>query len=115
LIALLHFLARHARFVLIAGLIVAVAAPGLAGFMSGYRKLIIAGLLFLTALRIGPHQAIGRRSDFWQSLAGTMVFQLLTPIAVALTFRISGFTSALPAALVFMTAAAPLAGSPTSH
>jgi ACR3 family arsenite transporter len=112
LIAILHFLARYARFVLIAGLVVAVAAPGLAGFMGGYLTLIIAGLLFLTALRIGPRQAIGRASDLWQSLAGVMVFQLLLPIAVAMAFRIGDFTGTLPAALVLMTAAAPLAGSP---
>jgi ACR3 family arsenite transporter len=112
LIAVLHFLARHARFVLIAGLVVAIAAPGLAGVMSGYLKLIIAGLLFLTALRIGPRQAVGKLSDLWQSLAGVMVFQLLLPIVLALAFRIGGLTGALPDALVLMAAAAPLAGSP---
>jgi arsenite transporter len=112
LIAVLHFLARHARFVLIAGLVVAIAAPGLAGLMSGYLKLIIASLLFLTALRIGPRQAIGKVSDLWQSLAGVMVFQLLLPVALALAFRVGGLTGALPDALVLMAAAAPLAGSP---
>jgi ACR3 family arsenite transporter len=112
LTAALHYLARHARFVLLAGLAAGIAVPELAGFMSGYLKAIIAVLLFLTALRIGPRQAVGSMSDLRQSLAGVAIFQVLLPITLALAFRISGFSGALANALVLMTAAAPLAGSP---
>jgi arsenite transporter len=112
LTAALHFLARHARFVLIAGLAAGIAAPELAGFMNGYLKAIIAVLLFLTALRIGPRQAVGSMSDLRQSLAGVAILQALLPITVALAFGICGFSGALASGLVLMTAAAPLAGSP---
>jgi ACR3 family arsenite transporter len=108
----LHFLARHARFVLIGGLVAGIAAPELAGFMSGYLAHIIAALLFITALRIGPRQALGSMSDLRQSLAAVATFQLMLPVTVALAFRIGGFSGALADALVLMAAAAPLAGSP---
>ena len=110
--AALHYLARHARFVLIAGLAAGIATPSLASFMSGYLKAIIAPLLFLTALRIGPRQALGSMRELGQSLAGVALFQLLLPITLALAFRVGGFSGALANALVLTTAAAPLAGSP---
>lgn len=97
---------------LIAGLAAGIALPQLAGFMSGYLKAIITTLLFLTALRIGPRQALGSVGDIGQSLAGVVVFQVALPIAVALAFRAVGFSGVLADALVMTTAAAPLAGSP---
>jgi ACR3 family arsenite transporter len=112
LTAALHYLARHARFVLLAGLAAGIAVPKLAVFMSGHLTAIIAVLLFITALRIGPRQAVGGIGDLRQSLAGTALFQLLLPMTFALAFRISGFSGSLADAVVLMAAAAPLAGSP---
>ncbi|WP_367714500.1 hypothetical protein AB2N04_10745 [Nitratireductor sp. GISD-1A_MAKvit] len=108
----LGFAAAQARFFLIAGLVIGIASPAAAETAKPWIAEMIAGLLFLAALRVGPRSLIGALSDFRHSLVATLVFQLLLPIALALSFLLIGWTGTLPTALILMAAAAPVSGSP---
>ncbi|MEP0563014.1 MAG: hypothetical protein ABJC64_01350, partial [Paracoccaceae bacterium] len=57
------FAARHARWCLILGLIAGLALPGLAAILKPWLPHLVAGLLFLSALRIGPKAALGNLTD----------------------------------------------------
>lgn len=109
---LLGFAASHARFFLIAGLLVGIASPAAAHAAKPWIAEMIAALLFLAALRVGPKALIGALGDFRQSLVATLAFQLLLPIGFALFFLAIGWKGVLPTALVLMAAAAPVSGSP---
>ncbi len=108
----LGFAASHARFFLIAGLVAGIASPAAAHAAKPWIAEMIAGLLFLAALRVGPRALIGALSDLRQSLVATLAFQLALPLAFALFFLAIGWTGVLPTALVLMAAAAPVSGSP---
>jgi hypothetical protein len=104
--------ARQGRFLLILGLVVGIASPRLAIAFKPTIEPLIAGLLFLSALRIGPRQLIGVTSDIGHSLAAALLFQLALPIVLILIFAAFGWSGLLPTALVLMAAAAPISGSP---
>lgn len=104
--------ARHGQWLLIAGLLLGIFAPGLAGMVTPWIGAMIAALLFLAALRIGPRRVLGVAGDFGRTLAGVLVFQLLLPLALAILFLALGWTGTLPTALIVMAAAAPISGSP---
>ncbi|WP_295811032.1 hypothetical protein [uncultured Nitratireductor sp.] len=108
----LGFAARYGRFFLVAGLVTGIALPAAAHAAKPWIAEMIAALLFLAALRVGPKALIGALGDLRQSLLTTLAFQLLLPLAFALTFLGVGWSGVLPTALVLMAAAAPVSGSP---
>ncbi len=108
----LGFAASRARFFLIAGLLVGIASPAAAHAAKPWIAEMIAALLFLAALRMGPKALVGALGDLRQSLVATLAFQLLLPIGFALSFLAMGWEGVLPTALVLMAAAAPVSGSP---
>ena len=110
--ALLGAAARQGRFILIAGLVMGLLAPALAAAFKPFIPHFVAALLFLAALRVGPNQALGAFRDLRQTLAILGLYQLALPLAFALVFHLAGWTGVLPAALILMAAAPPLAGSP---
>jgi arsenite transporter len=112
LTSVLHFLARNARFVLVAGLIAGVSLPQVSAFMSGYLREIIAALLFFAALRIGPSQALGSLGELGRPLTGVLIFQILLPLGLAIIFRVTDYSGPLATALILMAAASPISGSP---
>ena len=112
IINLLGYLGRQGRFVLIAGLVVAVLFPGLAQIIKGWLPQFIALLLFFGAFRIGPVDAIGQLSDINRSVLTVLILQLVLPCALALIFRISGLTGPLITSLILMASASSIAGSP---
>ena len=83
---LLGQVARHGRLLLIAGLVAGIASPALALAMRPLLPWLIAGLLFLAALRVGPRSALavvgGVRTELPRLMSG--VAELAVPLAVEL-------------------------------
>jgi len=104
--------ARQGRFLLILGLVIGVASPRLAVAFKPAIEPLIAGLLFLSALRIGARQLIGVTSDIGHSLAAVLAFQIALPILFIVAFAAFGWSGVLPTALILMASAAPISGSP---
>lgn len=108
----LHFFARHGRYVLMAGLVAGIAFPGLAALLRPLIPEMVAIMLFVAALRIGPAQAFGRFGEIRASLGIVALYQVLLPSALALIFLVLGLGGPLATAAVLMTAASPISGSP---
>ncbi len=112
-IGLFAWLAGHARALLIAGLVAGVALPGLALAMKPWLPELVAGLLFIAALRIGPRQALGAVRDLPATLGFTLLHQLLMPVAAILLLAAGGWMhSPVAVALVLMLSASPISGGP---
>ncbi|WP_235911614.1 hypothetical protein [Mesorhizobium xinjiangense] len=109
---LLALAAKHGRLVLVAGLAAGIAFPGAALAMKEWIAELVAGLLFVAALRVGPRQALGALADLRTSAGFLIVYQIAFPIAAILTFALAGWTGALATGLVLMLAAPPISGSP---
>lgn len=109
---LLHSFARHARAMLVLGLVLGVAMPALAVAMRGWIPHMIALLLFLAALRVGHRAVLGALGDLWTTLGALLLLQLLLPVALALLFAGLGWTSPLALGIILMAAASPISGSP---
>ena len=67
LAALLRLCARHGRLILIAGLVAGVALPDLAAALKPFLPEMVALLLFIAALRVGPRKAAGSLRDMARS------------------------------------------------
>jgi hypothetical protein len=114
LLAPLAGLARHGRIVLVLGLLAGLALPELARAMRPWIAEMVAGLLFLAALRVGPRQAVGALGDIGRSFFFVALFQLVLPLAAAAAFLALGWLAAAPAlGVVLMLAAAPVTASPS--
>lgn len=104
--------ARHGRLLLIAGLLVGIFVSPAAQAVRPFIGELIATLLFLACLRIGPRQALGATADIGIGLKATLILQLLLPIGVVVLLWAAGWTGPIALALILMTAASPIAGSP---
>jgi hypothetical protein len=113
LIAPLVVASRHARLLLVAGLFAGLALPDFAVTMRPWLSELVAGLLFLAALRIGPRKAFGALSDLPGTLGFALLFQLVLPLAaIAIAFALDLRGSALPVAIILMLSAPSISGSP---
>lgn len=108
----LGLLARHGRAVLVLGLVAGIALPEIALAMKAWIAELVAGLLFVAALRVGPRQAFGALRDMRDSLGVAIVYQIAFPLAALGAFALAGWTGALATGLVLMMAASPISGSP---
>ena len=105
--------ARHGRLVLIIGLIAGVALPDLAEAMRPWIGEMVAGRLFLAALRVGPRQAVGALGDIGHSIGLAILFQSGFPLAAIVLFGVLGWNGAAIATFfILMLAAPPVTGSP---
>lgn len=112
-VRLLAGAARHGRLLLVAGLLTGLLAPGLARAMRPWLPELVAGLMFVAALRIGPRQALGAVRELPGVVGLVLVYQLMLPLALAAAFRAAGMAGTPAAtALILMTAAAPISGAP---
>lgn len=109
---LLLAIARHGRLVLIAGLVAGILLPGLAGMVRGVLPELVACMLGVAALRIGPSAARGSLADIHVSLRLVAVYQLLLPLVLAGGFLALGWDGTLATAMVLMAAAPSISGSP---
>jgi arsenite transporter len=104
---------RHARLVLVAGLAAGIALPSLALAMRPWIGAMVAGLLFLAALRVGPRQALGAVGEARTAAMLALVFQVGLPLAAIAVIALGGWTgAALATFFVLMLAAPPVSGSP---
>jgi len=109
----LALVARHGRVALVLGLLAGLALPGIAQMLRPWLPQMIAGLLFLTAFRIGAKAALGGLADGLTSLKATLVLQMALPlIALALFLALGVADTPLAIALVLMLSAPSVTGSP---
>ncbi|MCT4370719.1 hypothetical protein CLG85_010465 [Yangia mangrovi] len=111
--SLLPFLARHARWLMLIGLAFGIALPQVAQFVRPWLSELVALMLFVAALRIGPRAALGAVHHLRGTLGALLVFQLLCPLVlIALASALGLRESPAALALILLMAAAPLASSP---
>lgn len=103
--------AHHGRVILIAGLVAGIALPDLAAALKPFLPEMVAFLLFLAALRIGPRQAIGASRDFSATLVVVALFQIAMPLALFAVFNLLGLSGPLTFAIILMAAGASISGS----
>ncbi len=109
----LSLAATHARAVLVAGLIIGIALPGLARFLAGWIPEMVMALLFLGALRLSPADLRPLGTDLPGALARVLALQLALPLALLTVAYVTGTQSALPIlALVLLACAPPIVSSP---
>ena len=112
-LSLLGWIAGQGRLFLVLGLVAALTLPGGAMMLRPHLPLLVALLLFLTAFRVGFHNALGDFSGGRRALGQVLVLQLLLPMGVlgvllALGIEISPFALAA----VLMLAAPSVTGAP---
>lgn len=112
LAASLGFFADQGRYVLIAGLLAGIAFPPLAIAMRPWLPVLIALVLFVAALRIGPQQALGGLSDLRVTLLVILTYQVVAPIFLYAIFSLFGITGVAATAIVLMVSASSISGSP---
>jgi ACR3 family arsenite transporter len=112
LYATLVLAARRGRLVLVLGLLTGIAFPDVALALRPWIGGLVAALLFIAALRVGPRQAVGALADLRASIGFALLFQVAFPVIAVLLFRLLGWTGTLATALVLMMAAPPISGSP---
>ncbi|MEZ5873069.1 MAG: hypothetical protein R3D32_14755 [Nitratireductor sp.] len=113
-LALFGLAARHGRGMLVAGLIAGMVLPDLALAMRPWLQELVAALLFVTALRIGPKQALGAVRDLPAITLVALIYQLALPLALALVLLATGLSDyRLATALVLMLSASSISGAPS--
>lgn len=103
---------RNARLVLPLGLLAGIFLPSIAAQIKPFIGELIALMLFLASLRIGPRSALGALGDIRVSAAASMVFQLAMPLLFAGIVFLFGWNGTVVAALALMLAASPISGTP---
>ena len=105
--------AAQGRWLLVAGLVAAIAFPGLAVLVREQLPAAVALLLFFSALRVGPRQAVGAARDIGQSFTLVLILQVLCPVVFAVFLMVTGWNGPIALGLALMLTAAPIAGSPS--
>lgn len=112
-LTVLGLAAHYGRSLLVAGLVAGIVLPGVAHAMKPWLPELVALLLFVAALRIGPRQAVGAVRDLQLTAGLTLLFQLVMPIAAIGVMAVGGWLSGpIASSLVLMLSAASIAGSP---
>ena len=109
---LLLLAARHGKALLVLGLLAGVAFPALADALKPHIGIMVAALLLLAALRVGPRQAAGSTRDLGRSAALASLLQLALPVGAITAFYLSGWQGPVALGLILMLAASPVSGSP---
>lgn len=105
--------ARHGPWVLVAGLCVGLALPGLAEAMRPLLPVLVLCLLFVSVLRIPPRALLGTLPDLPKVLGTALALQLAVPLTVIALAHLTGqHLSATALALTLMWAAPSIMGSP---
>ena len=111
--SLLHILARQGKLCLVAGLLAGLALPEVAAALRPYLPGLVALLLFLTAFRVGPAQALGGLAVGRRTLGLVLVLQLALPLAALAVLLPLGWAAApFALAAVLMLAAPSVTGAP---
>jgi predicted Na+-dependent transporter len=112
-VPILLLAARHARLCLVLGLVAGTTLPGLADTLKPWLPTLVALLLLLSALRIGPHAAFGKMTHIRRTLAILSVYQIALPVAALALFVTLGMAQTTVALVIVLLLAAPsISGSP---
>lgn len=109
---MLSFCAKHGRYILAASLAVGLTSSALALLIKPHIDVLIGVLLFVACLRVGPHQVIGAVREIRASLAFTVILQVALPFLIASIAWLGTFQHPLIFAVVLLTSAPALSGSP---
>lgn len=109
---LLQICAVHGRWILAISLAIGLLSETLANFVKPHIEVLIALLLFNTCLRVGPKQALGAMREIRINLIFTIALQILLPVTIAVVLWISDIHDPLWLALILLTAAPAISGSP---
>lgn len=110
---LLTLVARHGQVALVLGLLAGVLLQDLASALKPWLPEMVAGLLFLTAFRIGAPRAFGGLRDGLSSFSSVLILQMVLPLLAVAVFWSLGITATpLAVALVLMLSAPSVTGSP---
>ena len=95
------------------GLLAGLTLPGLASALKPWLPELIALLLFVSALRIGVHAAIGNLGDIRQTLTLALIYQLAAPLLALAVLSLMGLAMT-PAglAIILLLAAPSVTGAP---
>jgi hypothetical protein len=84
--------------------------------MKAWLPELVAGTLFVAALRVGPRQAVGALGDLGKSAALCAVLQVAMPVAAIVVFHLvgwqRGWQGLLATGLTLMASAPSISGSP---
>ena len=95
------------------GLLAGILLPELAAAMRPWLQELVALLMFLAALRIGPRNAFGALTDAPKIVGIAAIFQLILPLAlIALFWSMGVLATNFATALILMAAASSISGSP---
>lgn len=92
MIRILGLFAENGRLVLVTGLLAGILFPSLALAMKPWLPVMIAFVLFIAALRIGPQQALGGFGDFRLTLIVVLAYQIAIPVFLLGIFKFFGLT-----------------------
>ncbi|MFD2856839.1 hypothetical protein ACFSZS_21660 [Seohaeicola zhoushanensis] len=81
---LLVLAARHGRLLLVAGLVAGLVLQDLAQAMRAWLPAMVAGLILISAFRIGHRQAMTSLAELPRLAGAVLAFQVAVPLAVAL-------------------------------
>ena len=104
--------ARHARWVLLVGLILGLVFHQLAFLTRPGIPFFTALLLMVASFRIGPAGLIGALGQLRQHVVLTVLSQALLPICLIVFLSVFGISGWLVMPLLLVAAAAPISGAP---
>ena len=111
--ALLALAARHGPLVLVAGLLAGVFLPDLGAMMRTQIPLLVAVLLFVSALQMDPRDILQAPKELPSNLLAVLALQLAIPLGIVLAAHGLGLAATpVVLALVLMSAAPSIVGSP---
>lgn len=105
-------LVRHARLLLAAALFVGLALPALAALLRPTLPYAVAGLLFLSMLRVEWPQLVETVRRPRLVIAGVLWILIASPLLMAAAVAVSGVAEGVAAALVLMAGAPPIMSAP---
>ncbi|WP_372570936.1 hypothetical protein [Ruegeria jejuensis] len=108
----LIFIARYGKLALICGLLAGLLLPDLAQVLRWWIPELVALLLFLTAFRIGPIDALANLAELGRTALVVLVLQLALPVGFLLMLSLLGLpVTPLALALALVMAAPSVTGS----
>ena len=88
-----------------------VLLPDLAAWMKPHLPELLAFLLFLAALRIGPSEAIGELRDIRRTFSVVALYQIALPLLLLAAFKAVGLSGPIPTAIILLATAASVSAS----
>lgn len=109
---MLALAARAGPWVLVLGLVVGIAVPPLGHALFDYLRYMVMAALFLSILRMDLNAMRNALGALPGALATVLVFQLVLPLSILGVAAMFGWSGPVLTALVIMTAAPSIMGSP---